>query len=295
MKEHNQRTRVMEVTPDWAARKLAEHERMVEEGLIRQRPVPAGLVAKYAGDMKRKRWALSHQGIAFDEESKLIDGLKRLWAVVKAGVPVRMAVTTGVPAKTDGSYSIPTMDIVDMGQQRSIAHQLRISHGIAGASKIASAIRNIVHVHTSDFELRLPITAYLEIYDAYQHDIESVGKFATHLRQRVGPVIAPLAIYHANHPEKARAFAASYFSKENLGKGSPVLALIKWRELNPAISGKSELAKTLRTICHAIHEFHHDKELDIAQPVKEAMYWLGSLNKANAEKVRKIAYPLREK
>lgn len=293
MKEHNQRTRIMEVTPEYAARKIAEHEKMIEQGLIRQRPINEGLVKKYAGDMKRGRWALSHQGIAFDEDNRLIDGLKRLWAVRKAKVPVLMSVTTGVPTNTNGGFSVPTMDVIDVGQARTIGHQLHISHGISGANQVASAIRNIVHIHSNDWHLKLAVTTYLEILSIYNKDIDQIFKHTTHMKQRVGAIVAALAIYHSMYPEKARAFAASFFSKENLPKGSPILGLIKWRELHADVSGKAGLMATTFSVCHAIHEYHHDKQVEHVQPHDGAMYWLGNLNKKTADIVRGIVYPLK--
>ena len=44
------------------------------------------VVTKYAADMKAGRWALTHQGIAFNENKELIDGHNRLNAIILSGV-----------------------------------------------------------------------------------------------------------------------------------------------------------------------------------------------------------------
>jgi hypothetical protein len=58
------------------------------------------------------RWRLTHQGIAFNCDGTLIDGQHRLAAIVKAGKPVQMYVTRGMPK--DALYAI------DQGKGRSV-------------------------------------------------------------------------------------------------------------------------------------------------------------------------------
>lgn len=290
MKEHNMRTKEIEVTPEWATKKINEHEKMIADGVIRQRPVNKRKVSTYASDMKGGKWGLSHESIAFDENGVLLDGLKRLWAVRKADVPVVMRVTTGVPSKTNG---VITMDIINTGQGRSLAHQMHIVHGISSPTQVAAIVRNIGLVYSSDSDLRLSVSQALDVMDLHEPAISMLFGITTHSRQRTGPILAPMAVYYMTHPEKAKAFAVSFLTKEELKKGSPVLALIKWMEKNPHVGGRDYIMARLRTVSHCIHEFHHEKELEIAQPKDEAMYWLGALNKKNADAMRKIIYPLR--
>lgn len=294
MKDHNVKTRIMEVTPEWAEKKLGELQRLVEEGTFRNRPINKTLVDSYASDMKRGRWGLSHQGIAFDEEDHLIDGQHRLWAVVKAGVPILMFVTTGLPVETNGGFSVPTMDIVDRGKNRSIGQQMLISHGIQGASKIAASVRNIGYVYTNDKHIRLSMSQTLEIMDLFQGGINAIFGCTTHNQQRVGPVVAPMIVYHDSEPAKARDFATQFFTKENLQKGSPTLALIKWMETHPGFGGKDTVFQKLNAVSYCIHQFHHDLPVEVAGSKPEAMYWLAALNKKRSEVIRKMIYPLRK-
>lgn len=62
-------------------------------------------VDRYANDMREGRWQLSHQGIAFDTDSHLIDGQHRLAAVAQSGVTVEMNISYDVPRE-----SFTTMD-----------------------------------------------------------------------------------------------------------------------------------------------------------------------------------------
>lgn len=53
-------------------------------------------VDRYARQMERGEWMVTHQGIAFNAAGRLIDGQHRLLAVIKAGTPVTMNVTFGM-------------------------------------------------------------------------------------------------------------------------------------------------------------------------------------------------------
>lgn len=294
MKEHNIRTRVLEITPAWAERKLAELQHLVEDGTFRNRPINKSMVDSYASDMARGRWGLSHQGIAFDEDGRLIDGQHRLWAVIRASIPVIMTVTTGVPSTTNGGFSMPTMDIVDRGKARPVGQQLHIAHGIVGANQVATVVRNIAHVYTNDHHIKLSISQTLEILEMYRSSIDATFALTTHTRQRVGPVLGPIVVYHGTEPEKARLFAEQFFTKENLAKGNPALALVRWIEAHPGYGGKEVVFQKLRTVSYCIHQHHHDLAAEAALPKEDAMYWLGALNKKHGEAIRKMIYPLRK-
>lgn len=85
-------TRVEYITPEIAQRYLSKRP-------ATQRAIRPAKVAQYAADMRDGRWSLTHQGIAFDAEGRLVDGQHRLSAVVKAGVAVDVLVTRGVGAE----------------------------------------------------------------------------------------------------------------------------------------------------------------------------------------------------
>lgn len=293
MKDPKVKTKVKEITPQWAERVLAEHQRRIEAGEFRNRPVTKAIVDAYAADMARGKWGLTHQGIGFDVNGNLVDGQKRLWAVVKTGKTITMNVTTGLPAQNNSDICV--MDLIDSGQKRSIGQQLAISHGVASAPQVAAVVRNIAYVYTNDKHVKLSTTQTLEIMDMYRSSIDALFALTTHKQQRVGPILGPLAVYHSVEPAKAREFASSFFTKEALLKGSPVLALIKWIEQHPGYGGKDTVFQKLRTVSYCIHQYHHQTEADNAAPREEAMYWLAALNKKHGEIIRAMIYPLKNK
>lgn len=67
------------------------------------RKLDRNTVKKYANDMEKGLWELSHQGIAFNKDGVLIDGQHRLNAIIMANKDVYIQVTRDVP---DGSYHI---------------------------------------------------------------------------------------------------------------------------------------------------------------------------------------------
>lgn len=82
-------SKVITITPKMAERCLSKNPN--------NRPLREGDIGVYAEDMRRGYWMLTHQGIAFDTLGNLIDGQHRLWAIIRASVPVLMRVTRGLP------------------------------------------------------------------------------------------------------------------------------------------------------------------------------------------------------
>lgn len=82
---------IVDVTPELATSWL--------DGTEANRPVQERLVEKFAAEMTADRWQLTHQGIAFDVDKKLIDGRHRLLAVIRSGKTVPMLVIVDEPVE----------------------------------------------------------------------------------------------------------------------------------------------------------------------------------------------------
>ena len=83
---------------------------------IGNRKLRVAHVRNLAGAMSRGEWRLTHQGIAFSETGRLIDGQHRLNAVIESGKSVAMVVIRGLP---DDSFKA-----VDLGNRRTTADVL---------------------------------------------------------------------------------------------------------------------------------------------------------------------------
>lgn len=119
---------VMDVTPSQAQQWLSHNQ---ENRYLS----PIG-VKRYAEQMRRGQWQLTHQGIAIDSEGNLLDGQHRLAAIVESGCTIKMMVTQNVPRET--------FMYVDNGKKRAAA-QLLPKH-LGNVSSLASAARYLLVV-----------------------------------------------------------------------------------------------------------------------------------------------------
>lgn len=84
------------------------------------RPLRPSWVSILTGMINRGEWRLTHQGIALDDNGNLLDGQHRLSAIIAAGQPVQMMVTTGLDPSVFG--------VLDRGRARSLRDITRDGH-----------------------------------------------------------------------------------------------------------------------------------------------------------------------
>lgn len=102
----------------------------------RNRHISKYIVARYARDMAEGNWVLTHQGLAFDESDRIIDGQHRLAAVVESGKSIRFAVTTGVPTEA--------MIGIDTGFQRRLEAVLTIAGQQSVSLEMVATARGMI-------------------------------------------------------------------------------------------------------------------------------------------------------
>lgn len=100
-----------------------------------QRPISRFTINRYKAEMADGKWILTHQGIGFDTQGRLIDGQHRLTAIAEADVPVWCMVARGVDPEA--------FDRLDKGKTRSLSDLL----GIRGErhTTIASSVLFLLH------------------------------------------------------------------------------------------------------------------------------------------------------
>lgn len=87
---------VLEITPELAKKFISEsngNARFSKEGKL----FSVQKARKLAEYMKNGQWEINSQGIAFNEDGKLVDGHHRLAAIIESGCNVQMYVTYNVP------------------------------------------------------------------------------------------------------------------------------------------------------------------------------------------------------
>lgn len=159
------REEVVEVDYTYAEEllKLNEYFRdnRVGTGTHTNRPISQRTINKYAAQMLRREFPLTHQGIAFNIEGELVDGQQRLMALIKAATTgvtwagVTYPADLSVTFRTKITWDLPVdvMRYVDIGRNRSRTDLLALE-GEVNRYLLATALNLIwlfYHVKPEDW------------------------------------------------------------------------------------------------------------------------------------------------
>ena len=226
---------VVEVTPIVAAEWLKRNNN--------NRKVKDPTLEIYSRDMKNGDWLLTHQAIAFDQESNLIDGQHRLMAIVRSRTAVPMMVICGVPT---GKGKRKTMDAVDRGCNRSIVDQLRLQHGIQDSGPVVQVCNAIASACLKQERIRKSsIACVLSVVGLFPNEVRWILDSRTPQRGlRNANVLAAMALGRAVWPDKASDFWTRLKTGENLSRDNPALHLRNWLMGEGQAHGRNELCIT---------------------------------------------------
>lgn len=168
----------------------------------RQRNLSETVVRKYADDMARGWWKLTHQSIAIDEEGNVVDGQHRLSAVVLSGATVEMSVTFDAPAAS--------FDHVDMGYARNASAVLSI-RGVPNADKDSLAMVRQLHFgHRVHGDRHATIDLLQELLLKHRDAISFVSSRVAkdRMRRPSAPVLGAVALawYHEQDKDRLGVF-----------------------------------------------------------------------------------------
>jgi len=108
------RTDLVHITP-------ATAKRWLETSNNCNRSLRPAVVEKYAEDMRRGLWRITHQGIAFYADGEVADGQHRLAAIAKSNMTIKMFVTKNMPKETAA--------VIDQNTPRTAHDAVRLSGG----------------------------------------------------------------------------------------------------------------------------------------------------------------------
>lgn len=285
------KTRLLTIHPSEAKQIWEDHLKRVSDGRCNQRPLSSGTAEKYAADMRSGAWAVTHQGIAFDEDGNLIDGQQRIFAITLAGVPVKMMVTTGIPPKCG---RIATIDAIDGGRPRGHGQKLHM-HGVANANRAAAAITGIAVGLCGSVGLkRLSYTQVADIYYIYTREITEILQM-TSIRTRVavGYVNGPLAFASAAPESRDLAIQATTMlsTKEGWTARHPVAAFDRSFEegaLHNARGVYDKYTTGFDLVASMLFAMKNGQTMQILRPSGPAREWLLHAQQANVKKVTTI-------
>ena len=217
------------------------------------RKIVQGRVDFYARQMKKGEWQATPEGISFYENGDLRDGQHRLRAIVAAGIPVQMYVTTGVPNESF---------IVDRGTPRSITAILKIAGRNSVTGKTCCGAINFLF--TQAFNRRRPSDSTIIAFaDKYGEDISLAGSIANlganHPIGSKSPVTAAIfcAMKDGVDEKVLRKFARSLNTGfyDNPSETSAIVLRSMIMKLAGGTGGLTSQWKIFVITCKAIRDF----------------------------------------
>lgn len=136
----------------------------LETANTRNRRMDKARVAEYVKAMREGHWKLSNDAIAFDSDSVLINGQKRLQAVVDSGLTQVFAVMEGCDPEDQ--------NVMDVGQARKAGQQLQIQ-GWKNGNVAAAIVRALLRWHGAGMQ------------GTYRPSIDEIARFADNHRARL--------------------------------------------------------------------------------------------------------------
>lgn len=206
------KTALMTITPEIAKEWLKKNDK--------NRTVVPTAVSRYARDMLAGNWKVTHQGIAFAPNGRLLDGQHRLRAIVESGVTVVMNVSQGV----DEDVYLA----MDGGKTRTMADRLALFtdpelNRLAVSFVTAYAVAT--HKHSGRPTADETDDLFLSMSDgitAVAHAFRPLGKRKGISRAAYG---AAISMYIQANPTAGKVFLEKYVSGVNLVSGDPALVL----------------------------------------------------------------------
>lgn len=202
------------VTPEEAERWLLARHPL-------NRAVAPKVVARYADDIKAGRWRLTHQGIAFDDQEKLIDGQHRLSAIVRAGLGIWLVVARYVACDADAAKLA-----CDVGRTRNIGCVGEVSgafekgHGQA----IAAIVSGMMMLDKNDGQSSPQ--QVVEYYATHRAEIDwAIG--ALKGKEFNHAIRAAFAYAYASDPAAVASIAHAVVSKVGYADGSAAHVYVK--------------------------------------------------------------------
>lgn len=138
-------TEILLVTPAMAEKWL--------EGKAHNRPIHDSHVQKFERLLQTGDFHLTHQGVAFDVDNRLIDGQHRLWAILNSGIAAEMMVSHGWPVNTqqfvDQGLIRTSLDVIKLRDPGTVATSYMIAVArrmqIGTRGTLLLTIHDVVH------------------------------------------------------------------------------------------------------------------------------------------------------
>jgi len=155
------------ITPEMA-------KRWLEQSNDHNRPISQAHCERLARDMREGRWKLTHEGIAFSANGRLVDGQHRLASILLAGRSIEMFVWLDVSAET--------LMTINNGRPRDLVDLLSLSGAAKGIDGNDVAILRAMLGGMG----KVPNMTAAEAADAYHRHKEAIEFATVYLVRRGG-------------------------------------------------------------------------------------------------------------
>ena len=278
----------VEITTIWPS----EAKEILENANYKNRPISMIAVKKMANDIKNNSFILTHQGIAFDNTGRLIDGQHRLMACVLANLPITILVATGLPASQNvGDGIINTFEVLDSGKNRSVSQMLYLS-GMKNSAQLAATAKAVGLICCrSNHNFGVSISQTHKILHLMGESINicvEIGKSGAILKAPAY-ITGPIAIYHNSFPDKATQFLQDFVNvTQPQGSNAPSRTLAKYHSNNTSTCGGQQQIGRYNIVCNAIHKFHLGENMVKATASEYSRDWLLNLDIEICNKIKNV-------
>jgi len=228
--------------------------------------------ADITDDLRGGRWRQTGQTIKVDSQGRLLDGRRRLCAVIESGVAIRVLVARGIDPAAEGK--------LHRGRKASLGHRLQ-AEGAANKQPydIAAAAKNILRHETGDPRLQPTVPAMRAAILAYPSIVEGV-RLAKGLKQafgmRVGIAASCYALMAREDEAEARMFLHLLGRPPLSGDGSaPIVLRATLLTRKPPDTDEGQ-ALTTRWVLDAWRAYHKARK---APPLRAGMESAGGVSR----------------
>lgn len=187
------------------------------------------VVDKYAAEIRAGRWVVNGVPIIVTTKHRLLDGQRRLMAVVKSGETIRSAVYV---ADADASDVREIFATIDIGKKRNLSDTLAI-RGMQNTTTVSSAgamLDSYIHDRMIGGSARVPQGQLLDVIEEHPRLAVSAAMANGDLKT-LQSLIPPSVICFTHYlfgeiaPKERDGFFVKFASGAGLPAGDPVLLL----------------------------------------------------------------------
>lgn len=241
-----------EITPKMAADWLATFN-------DKNRKLRESTAKRYAADMAAKRWHVTHQGIAFDQNQRLTSGQHRLHGCVISKMPLRSLVVLNCSTKERAC--------IDQTLGRNVRDVAELVHSDSVSGRLISVARAMAYGRNLRAPVQMTNQQVYEFIEQHRKALDVVLSAVTRNVRGVttATVLAPIARAATTHPAgKIKAFCGLLIDGLASKKGDRPAILLRNRLLENAgnLNGTEGRQRAYGLTEFALSSYLNGEEID---------------------------------